>query len=427
MAVHALVGLLLAVGAHAPALPESERPPASAASAAWTSVPTRSICDFGVLPANEPAANKAALQAAIDWAAANGAALSVDPSPEPYRIASGITLKRNASLIGVHGPVGRGTKHPTKPQPVGSVLQIEDTEAPFITVETATQIRGVQFYYPKQTLGDPAAIVEYPATIRVSQSSHVWGVTLSNLTFFGEYLAMDFNAGVEHPCEQILIEHCYGYPLGGEFVRIDRCYDVPRVLHCHVNPANRRAFAGDCSPAVVDAVVKRGTYAFAIDHTDNAQLIDLFTFGTFGGVRLGAASYGQLTNFNFDCVTIGIFKDGDSTFNRNWMVAQGSIIANVGSKVEDVHPIVVQGQGHLAVSNVEAFSGPNGALTTLGKSHDFLTVRGGKRLTVSMVGCRMRNYVSDAPVTMVNSAATVAATACFDKDERLFQAVLPAE
>jgi len=35
--------------------------------------------------------------------------------------------------------------------------------------------------------------------------------------------------------------------------------------------------------------------------------------------------------------------------------------------------------------------------------------------------------VSDAPVTMVNSAATVAATACFDKDERLFQVVLPAE
>jgi hypothetical protein len=38
---------------------------------------------------------------------------------------------------------------------------------------------------------------------------------------------MDFNADKEHPCEQILFEHCYGYPLSGEFVRIDYCYDIP--------------------------------------------------------------------------------------------------------------------------------------------------------------------------------------------------------
>jgi hypothetical protein len=31
---------------------------------------------------------------------------------------------------------------------------------------------------------------------------------------------MDFNAARAQPCEQILFEHCYGYRLSGEFIRI---------------------------------------------------------------------------------------------------------------------------------------------------------------------------------------------------------------
>ncbi|MEA2734402.1 MAG: hypothetical protein QOE14_853, partial [Humisphaera sp.] len=91
----------------------------------------KSIRDFQVLPTNDAATNKANLQKAIDWASQRGAALEVDASDEPYRIDSGIVLKMNVSLVGVHGPVGRGTKHPTKAQPVGSVFAIEDEKNPF--------------------------------------------------------------------------------------------------------------------------------------------------------------------------------------------------------------------------------------------------------------------------------------------------------
>jgi hypothetical protein len=150
-------------------------------------------------------------------------------------------------------------------------------------------------------------------------------------------------------------------------------------------------------------------------------VIDVFTFGTFGGIRLGPASYGQMTNFNFDCVTVGIHKLGDSTFNRNWQIAQGSIIANTGPRLEDVHPIIIEGKGHTALSNVEAFSGGNGALTTLNESQDFLLVRGDDTLTVSMFGCRMRNYRAEQPLAIVNAAAIVQAVACIDKDEQPFQ------
>jgi hypothetical protein len=387
---------------------------------AWMPL-VKSIRDFGVVPGGDSKMNRDKLQEAIDWAAPRGAALFVPPDSEPYNVDGGLVLRRNVSLIGVHGPVGRGTRHPEKQQPVGSVFAIADQQQPFITVEGATQLSGLQFWYPQQTLTDPEKVIEYPPTILVSSTSPAQGVTLSRLTFFGEFRAMDFRATRGATCEQILIEHCYGYPLSGQFVLIDYCYDIPRVLHCHINPANRRFIDGGYSRAVIDSVVARGTFAYSIDHTDNAQVIDVFTFGTFGGIRLGPASYGQMTNFNFDCVTVGIHKLGDSTFNRNWQIAQGSIIANTGPRLEDVHPIIIEGKGHTALSNVEAFSGGNGALTTLNESQDFLLVRGDDTLTVSMFGCRMRNYRAEQPLAIVNAAAIVQAVACIDKDEQPFQ------
>ena len=51
---------------------------------------------------------------------------------------------------------------------------------------------------------------------------------------------------------------------------------------------------------------------------------------------------------------------------------------------------------------------------------DFLLVRGEKKLTVSLNGCRMRNYVADAPITRLNTNAIIQATACIDKNEQPF-------
>ena len=269
----------------------------------------KSIQEFGVLPQNSPQTNAENLQKAIDWATQSGAALWVEPTEDGYPVASGIVLKENVSLIGVHGPTGRGTGHPKKNAPTGSLFLISDEKAPFITVESATQIRGIQFWYPQQAYQDKDKIIPYPPTIQMSQDRTAQGVTLSCLTFYGEYIAMDFNGRPDNICEQILFEHCYGYPLSGEFIRIDYCYDIPRILHCHVNPSNMRMFGRAFSKEVVDAVIAQPTYTFSINHTDNAQLIDLFTFGAHGGIYLGEHTYGQLTNFNLDCVTVGIYKN----------------------------------------------------------------------------------------------------------------------
>ncbi|RMG00706.1 MAG: hypothetical protein D6741_06340 [Planctomycetota bacterium] len=381
----------------------------------------KSVTDFGVSPDNSPETNHEKLQAAIDWASERGALLFVPPSSAPYRVRSGLTLRRNVSLVGANGPTGRGTRHPERAQPVGSVFAIEDADAPFITVEGATRIEGLQFWYPHQSRTDPAKIIAYPPTIRASDKTPAQGVFLSRLTFYGEFFAMDFRTRRNNCCELVTIEHCYGYPLGGRFVAIDYCYDIPRVLHCHVNPSNQRFFAGGFSRAVIDSVIARKTFAYSIDHTDNAQLVDVFTFGTYGGIRLGPATYGQLTNFNFDCVTVGIHKSGDSTKNRNWQIAQGSIIANCGEKVEDVHPIIIDGMGHTSLVNVEAFSGLNGAVTAIGRSFDFLLVEGDRKLTISLFGCRMRDYVADSPLTIRNPNAVIQAVGCLDRDENPYR------
>ena len=377
-----------------------------------------SVQSVGVLPTNTPRENRQHLQEAIDNMSPLGGVLYVEPARGGYPMEGGLVLRRNVTLLGAHGPTGRGTALPDRSGPTGSLFVITDREQPFLTVESATQVRGIQFYYPEQTYQDGSRIIPYPPTICTSPKQNVQGVTLSCLTFYGEYMAMDFRAKAPHMCEQILFEHCYGYPLSGQFIAIDRCYDVPRILHCHVNPANMREFKRSFSREVIDEVVRQKTYTYWIDHTDNAQLMDLFTFGVYGGIYLGNETYGQLTNFNFDCVSIGVHKLGSQWKNRNWQIAQGSIIANAGERLEDVHPILIEGKGHTSLSNVECFSGGNPALTNLEASWDYITVRG--EATVFLSGCRMQGYKADTPIN-VSGGAKIRAVGCFDKDNNLLE------
>lgn len=380
-----------------------------------------SIQEFGVLPTNTAEQNTEALQAAIDEAGKSGLALYVTPTENGYPMNGGLQLRRNVTLVGAQGPTGRGTANADRTGPTGSVFVIRDKENVFMTVTSATRVEGIQFYYPDQAWRseDANKIIEYPPTIQLSHESGGQGMTLRDLTFYGEFFAMDFRAPAA--CEQILIENCYGYPLSGQFIAIDKCYDIPRILHCHINPANMREFGRGYPPSIIDKTIARGTYAYWIDHTDNAVVMDIFTFGTHGGIYLGANTYGQLTNFNFDCVKVGIYRNGTTAKNRTWEIAQGSIIANAGTDLGAIHPVYVTGGGgHTSLSNVECFSGGNGALTNSGASYDFITLAGSGYYTVSLTGCRMSGYSQDDPITVENPLAALRATNCLDKNDRFF-------
>ena len=418
--------LLLSCGKTAPEVPEvvrvvdtlyisGEYPPGRLVS----------IQEFGVLPENTAAENKRALQAAIDEASVSGLALYVTPVENGYPMEGGLDLKKNVALIGAHGPTGRGTVNAARTGPTGSLFVIRDKEKAFLTVHSATRVEGIQFYYPEQTWSDPSKVIAYPATIQLSPTEGAQGVTLRDLTFYGEYFAMDFQCA--GGCEQILFENCYGYPLSGRFIAVSKCWDIPRILHCHVNPANMREFGRGFSASMVDYVVAKQTYAYWIDRTDNAVVMDVFTYGSYGGIYLGENTYGQLTNFNFDCVTVGIRRLGNTSKNRTWLIAQGSIIANQGTDVDAVHPVVIGGSGgHTSLTNVECFSGMNGGHNCVGASYDFICLEGSGYYTVSMTGCRMSGYVADDPITVRNPFAALRASDCVDKDDRFFNRVIDA-
>jgi len=374
-----------------------------------------SIQAFGVLPGNSPSVNKTNLQKAIDACSAAGAALYVTPAENGYPVDAGIVLKKNVSLIGAHGPTGRGTVNSTGDGPTGSLFQITDKSAPFITVQSATRISGIQFNYPDQAWKDINKIIEYPPTIQVSHEENVYGVTLRDLSFYGETFAMDFRSPGTLSCEQILFEDCYGYPLGGCFIAIDRCYDIPRILHCHVNPANMRVFHKEYNIRVLDKVVEKKNYTYWVNNTDNMIIMDVFAFGVYGGIYLGPWSYGQLTSFSFDCCVEGIHVCGDGSWNRNWDISQGAIVANLGADYKKVHPFVIEGNGHTAISNVEAFSCASALFTSVQGPNDFIEIRGSVPSEVTLMACHAQNYEADFPITIKNPAAKVRAIACIDK------------
>ena len=51
---------------------------------------------------------------------------------------------------------------------------------------------------------------------------------------------------------------------------------------------------------------------------------------------------------------------------------------------------------------VECFSGDNGALTTLGASCDFITVR--DEASVTLTACRMQGYKAENPIHVSSTA-----------------------
>jgi hypothetical protein len=48
-----------------------------------------------------------------------------------------------------------------------------------------------------------------------------------------------------------------------------------------------------------------------------------------------------------------------------------------------------------------------------------MRIKGDKKLTVTIAGCRMRNYVSDLPITIENKNAVVQVVVCIDENENL--------
>ena len=89
----------------------------------------------------------------------------------------------------------------------------------------------------------------------------------------------------------------------------------------------------------------------------------------------------------------------------------------------NIHPFIVQGSGQISITNVDAFSARNGAITSQGVSYDFLKAQGNTWVIITAVNCRMRNYQSDSPITLANSEAQISFLNCSDKGGYLYSFV----
>jgi len=363
-----------------------------------------SVQERGVLPSNTAEQNKKALQNAINEAAKTGANLYVTPCDGGYKCSAGILLKKGVSLVGAQTP--------------GSSFVITDTDQPFITVESNTGIQGIQFYYSQQSWNKASELKEYKPTIQMDSDQDVSAVTLRQLSFYGEWEAMNFVPKGDAICELILVQDCHGYSLGGKFITIDKCNDTPRILQCSVDPTvyDGKTF----SKEVIAKVISRKAYAVSISNSLNAVIEGLEVVGNYGGLYMGAASDGSLTNFTFKHVTVGACHEGSDSSVNAWEIAQGSVVANAGAAVADAHSFVVKGMGRTSITDVNATSRTSEIVETLSGSNDFILFDGEKALSVSVYSCKMSGYQAADPFNVKNSKAVIAARNCVDKDGNFF-------
>lgn len=379
---------------------------------------TVSLEEFGVLPGNTAAENRTNLQKAIDWASSSGTALYLPPADGGYPMDGGIDLCRGVSIVGASSASGNLSADGSGI--CGSVFVIRDRENVFMYLESSSRLTGLQFFYPDQTFSDPSGIIEYPPTLELSPTRTSQGVTLTDLVFCGEYETMDFRRELSLPCEQILIRNCRAYPLGGSFVSISHCYDIPRVLGCRVSPSVHSGFGRELSPEIRNSVASSGNYAYWFDNIDNLVLMDIEASSVYGGLYLGSATYGQLTGFSFDCVNRGIYRTGNSGFNRTWLISSGDINANVGDDTADIHPIVVTGYGYTSLTGVNADSRADLSMKTSPGCCDFIYVGGSAALNIGLTDCVMGGYTSDSPLSIRNVNARVRVMSCVDKNGNIF-------
>lgn len=362
------------------------------------------VQQYGVKADNSAADNARALQKAIDEAAKMAASVYVTPCRDGYKCDGGIVLRKGVTLFGAN-----------------SAFIVNDNGKPFISMESSSCLQGLRFIYPQQATDKPVDIKEYSPTVTLSGDADADGVTLRELSFLGEYQAVDFTKKGDHSFSQVFIRNCKGYSLSGNFITVDGCKDAPRIIDCDMRP--------DCpgmsfSPAVIDAVVARENFAYKVDNTCGMSMDDIHVFGDYGGVKLGAASSGHLTEFSLECVSIGVSRDGKAEKAYDWNIFQGTINACVGSYVQDIHPFYITGQGQVDIADVNSVCQCSDALTCYGKCYDFITVAGDREgLSVMMLNCKMASYEAECPITILNDKALVKALSCVDRDTSFFDFV----
>ncbi len=301
----------------------------------------------GASPTATATANKLAIQATIDAAAAIGGSVYI---AECYPCDAGLILREGVHLAGSHNTPksvspADGSAAGVGKLPKGGTLIITDTSGPFLRVQSGTSIDNLFFYHvnqPIMTATPAASLVTYPPTIVNDPSVTVVGVTIRGCTFQGGTRSMDFFAANGAPgCESILIDDCRGWPLGPAgssptFISFNNITDVPRVTNCQVNPGIARQLVGFPSNAVMDYVASQPLWnAFYVNNSQAFVFTSCFVFAQGVAFCVTGAAYGEITSCEADMVNRGVVADngGGSLGYVNVIGFQCVLGAGVGPRI----------------------------------------------------------------------------------------------
>ncbi len=378
--------------------------------------------DHGIASGNSAATNTTALQALIDANTAAGATIYfTDPVP----MNGGIMLKTNVKLAGDNFTAfkgstrvggGSGTSGST---PSGAAFLITDATNAFITIESNTSIDGIIFFYPSQPIATStpgSSLIVYPPTIKKG-SGLVQSISFTRLCFVANTQCFDFYS-VSGGIADIVMDLIYSYPLGGVFVKMKDCSDIPRITRCHINPGAGYTFLGwTISTDVIDYVAANGAPTFELETCDEFMMSECFAFGVNTAFYLND-SYGTLVNCNADMVETGCHVTITSDQKYVALVSFNCIPG--GGTLADRNAVVFDGSGgKLFATDLNAFTGTNSAVPSSSTpgANSLVLVSGSGTQRVSLSGARTASTAGSFAkfIDQTNGSAIVS---YFDSDQQ---------
>ncbi len=276
----------------------------------------------------------AAIQATLNAAAACGGVAWLAPVPAFYRCQGVLTVPPNVTLRGGFGGMRRGHRLWNGDQPRGSVLYAYSPDN-FITMSHNSTLDGVEIFYPEQvTAGEPRP---YGWTIMIPRQQH--GVTVRNVTCPNPYRFLYAEA------DGLWVDGIQGYPLL-KGIKLGRIGDVARINNVHFNPN----VLPRLDMSLRNWVQVHGS-CLEIDGAEEFMVNNFFGYGYVCGIWFTGhatleelpGSYGSISNFGFDSVTVGIListkgvsgRQGVTLSNGRIIPFAGEVGARTGIKFVD--------------------------------------------------------------------------------------------
>ncbi len=266
----------------------------------------------------------------------------------------------------------------------------------FITVQSNTSIDAIIFFYPSQaysTTTPASSLIAYPVTIKKAASAPIWDLSFTRLCFVGNTWCFDFytTSDATNYCADITMDQNYAYPMGGCFLKMQYCLDIPRITRNHVNPGAGDLFLGHLpvTNEIINYIAANGAPTFEFEKVDELMVSQCFAYGVKTAFFLNDC-YGTLVNCNADDAETGAHITITTDFKYVSLISFSTILSG-GALASGRNGVVFDGTGgKLFCADLHGItSTPN---ADPAGANSLLKVSGSGTQRVSLYGARTVSY-----------------------------------